>query len=199
LDSDVLIYVNLEEEAEKFKNFDIAITTETCPSFWNSSDSIVKFCDFVSNIYSKEDAIYYQKLINFSENYKKKSKLGGVCDLTLFSLYKNSNNTNIGETNKFADDWVYDDNFSSEKVGPFEFKKKYGVKKIIWIKNIPFGILKNGRKIRFKCLHLQGRTKVYAEQIFLHKEIPFNFLYFLKRIGVGWMYHRIKLIYAKQF
>ena len=87
LDSDVMVFVDLLEELAKFNNFKFTLSGGQFPgiSFWNSQEAIINFCCNITNIYSKQDILGYNNLMEFADQFRKSGKTGGVCDMTLFS------------------------------------------------------------------------------------------------------------------
>jgi len=176
-DSDVLIFVDIAKEFDKFKEYDFTLSQGTSghDSFWFKTEVLNDFCDFVENIYTKKDIETYNKLKNFHENYKKTGNLGGVCDMTFLRFYKESGFAKVGESTEVIGNSTYDHNFSSSKNGLHLFKSRCSLKKILWKEGAPYGKLVNDNLVKFNTLHLQGGIKKHIKQLLNEKNIcPIN-------------------------
>lgn len=201
IDSDVLIFSDLISERSKFSNFLFTLSEETCGhnSFWNSFKAIDDFCVFVENIYNKSDEDSYNELINFWEKYQISKELGGVCDMTLFNMYKKRRPGLIGETASLIENSTYDHNFSSSSQNGVIFKNILGIKNIIWQNRIPYVKNSSGDLIKFNTFHFQGATKKYMARAFNRKKIyPYRlvlrniFYLFLNIFNVNKFYIKLR-------
>ena len=156
IDSDVLLYVNAQEEYENyFKEFESTLMHRTSghTSYW-SFDTITKFCNFILRMYNNKNTYEFVKLSSHYESRRKFSLDGGVCDMTALELYQYQNYGKIGEMMFIRDDATFDHNVNAEDQ---YFKMKDGMKDIKMIDNKPF-VYNNflGKNIQFKSLHFQG-------------------------------------------
>jgi len=172
-DSDVLIFADILKESNKFINYDLALVNGMSGgvSFWFNKDVLNFFCNFIRNIYMKNDIDNYEEIIKLAEDYKKTKRPGGVSDMAFFYLFKKQNLAKIGELTEIIDSSTYDANFSEGQNGQYIFRKRCGVKKIIWRGDYPYGELAEGKFIKFNALHLQGSSKNYIQRILKKKKI----------------------------
>jgi hypothetical protein len=173
-DSDVLIFSNLAEEWPKFSKFSFTLSEGTSghSSFWNSAEAISDFCQFLMDVYSRQNQVSYGKMLDFWNNYQLQKKEGGVCDMTLLRLYSEAHPGKVGETSVIIDGSTYDDNLSSSAQGGNNYQKSiFGIKKIFWKNMMPYGKDASGKLIRFNTLHFQGKKKIYMAKALEGKKL----------------------------
>lgn len=145
LDSDVLLYKNPEND---FLNCDLAISKYHCghTAFINRIDVLIDFCDYIQQNMENPD------LVSNTRTYVPDGIFPDtVGDMVLLNNFVLENNYNIMDTSKIVDNSVYDHNINLSD----GFEVSNGIKKIVFVNNIPFGNL-GGRNIRFNSLHFQG-------------------------------------------
>lgn len=190
-DSDVLLFNNLIKD-NNFKKFNFTLSEEFCAhnSFWNKSNEINLFCNFLKNVYTKNDQKTYNQLLDFWRNHQKNKKNGGICDMTLFNLYKKINHKKIGETSIIINNSTYDHNINTNKQGGVKFQNIFKFKKIIWINHIPYVKTKDKNIIKFNSLHFQGNAKRYMERAYNNKKI--NPIYIIIKKNLKSCYFKLK-------
>jgi hypothetical protein len=151
-DSDTLFYCNIEKELKQFEEFDLTLSNGISANilFLNHIEIIEEFCNFINYNYefNKND------LIKTYDNYIQKGQLGGISDMTFFSIFKNQKRWI--EISTIKDNITFDANINM----PLNYiqDEELECKKIEIIDGVPFGTLKDDLiKIRFKSLHLQGQ------------------------------------------
>ena len=177
IDSDVMIYCDVEKEFERLKQYDFTLgdTRHTgkamCPSpiYWNNLKALDEFCTFVMNIYTGKDKENYDKMISVWKEHFSSGGAGGICDMTMYAFFVKCCSFQIGFVDDIVDGTTYDLNLTISVNGLFEYQMENGVKKpewiegikkLEWINNCPYGFeLKSGKKIRFKMLHCCGMVK----------------------------------------
>lgn len=160
LDSDVLLYCDVNNSFDKFYDYDFTICRHSLPccTLFNSI-SIYEFTSFVMRLYREENnlkrlELFYSQFFDKSGN---RTKLGGVCDMTAFDFYQIDISKNVFELTIPFDGVCFDGIIS----GSDNFKMKKGIKEIFWIGNQPHGYYgKDEQTVRFLGLHFQGRTKM---------------------------------------
>lgn len=153
IDSDILLYVNVSEEQKKFdrSNFTVSRKGSGHNSFIKL-EGIEEFCQFIIDFYTKPSL--FKILESLWE--EKKSRPGGICDMTLLNQYYQRNTDKIAQTSDIIDDSVYDANINVSH----EFEMRNGIKNIFWVDNQPFcRHLESGKEIKFNSLHFQGKAK----------------------------------------
>ena len=164
-DSDVMFYANAIEEAKKFNGLDFTLGFGHWGNGYFSLRGLEAFCQFVHSTYVNK-GYDYDRLVSHYELRKKHGLLGGVCDMTLFELYRNTiNPAGVGELMHItADGSTYDHVISIsdgyEMDSPL-LKRIYIANNLPWCKQ-----LSTGRMIRFNTLHFQGNSKLLMQTFF---------------------------------
>jgi hypothetical protein len=159
LDSDTMLYADATEEQKKFAQFDLTLSYKTsgCTFFLNRIQALADFCQFLTDIYTKKERHYYDRMLAQYATFKKNGMAGGACDMTAFDFYSYDHFGEIGEVAQIIDGSVYDPSINVPHPG---FEMENGIKKIIWKRGHPYGIqLRIGKEIRFNSLQFQGTTK----------------------------------------
>jgi hypothetical protein len=170
IDSDVLLYINLAQEFEKFSPFEMTLSLKgSAHNAFMSYQGLERFCQHLIDFYSNPElfeilqSIRQEQLQRMQEQNLPKAQVGGICDMTLFRQYYDRNSEKIGSTSKIVDGSVYDSNINTSK----GFEMKNGIKNITWIDRKPYGkYLETGQLIRFNSLHFQGSAKKLIDEFF---------------------------------
>lgn len=152
LDSDVLLYCNVDDVFSKWTSFDFTVCggIGPCFSLFNSS-SIERLCNYMSYLYTDSEA--FKRVKRFYEDVVD----GGFCDMTVLAWYQKDVSDNVLDLAYPVDGACFDVNIS-DPMGCFEMEK--GKKKIYWMEDLPYGRrLEDGSFVRFYGLHLQGGAK----------------------------------------
>lgn len=164
-DSDVMIYKKIDEVLEPYKESDLAISEISghyC--YIKNYNSINDFCNFMLNMY--EDKKNLETLKTIYSNFKPDS--GGICDMTMFSLYYEKNKdkiANLRETNSQI--------FFDHQVNMAEgFELKNNRKNLKIKKNkVICRHLETNKDIEFAFVHFQGQSKGKIKKHFLYGPI----------------------------
>jgi hypothetical protein len=159
LDSDTMLYTDVTEEQKKFAQFDLTLSYKTsgCTFFLNRVQALTDFCQFLTDIYTKKERHYYDRMLAQYATFKKNNQAGGACDMTAFDFYSYDHFGEIGEVAQIIDGSVYDPSINLPHPG---FEMENGIKKIVWQNGDPYGIqLRTGKEIKFNTLQFQGPTK----------------------------------------
>ena len=159
LDSDTMLYTDITKEQIKFSQFDFTLSYKTCGSifFLNRVEALADFCQFLTDIYTKKERLYFDRMLAHYMTFKKNGMAGGACDMTAFDFYGYDHFGEIGEVSQIIDGSLFDPGINVPHPG-FEMEK--GIKKIIWKDAVPYGVqLKTANEIKFNSLHFQGETK----------------------------------------
>ncbi|MGB3653480.1 MAG: hypothetical protein WBA41_19980 [Rivularia sp. (in: cyanobacteria)] len=157
IDSDILLYANLSEEQEKFAHSDFTLSKKgSGHNSFIKLKGIEDFCEFVINFYTNPSL--FKILETLWED--KKSRPGGICDMTLLNQYYQRNSDKIAQTSDIINNSVYDANINASH----EFEMRNGIKNIYWVDGKPYcKHLKSGKGIKFNSLHFQGKAKRYMK------------------------------------
>lgn len=160
LDSDVLLFENINNTYLNFYNLDLTVNNKNGPQYsFFTKDSIVNFTDFIMDYYTNKISILEKKY----EEYKTKNKYGGICDMTLLEMFSNKHNIRFYDTSIEKNNFTFNSTFySTNKI--LLLKKKY---------SLPFYFKENGEKIFFYALHFQGSSKMLMHRFCTYK-MSFN-------------------------
>jgi hypothetical protein len=151
LDSDVLLYCNVDEVFNQYLKYDFTICKVMGPCFsLFNKESIDKLCDYMLFLYTDKGALERLRL------FYKDVVYGGVCDMTALTWYQKDISNNVIDIIYPSSGACFDGNISD----PMGFEMSKSRKRIYWIDNLPYGkYMEDGSLIRFYGLHLQGGAK----------------------------------------
>lgn len=183
LDSDVLIYCDIDDVFNPYLSYDFTICRIMGPCFTLfNSHSIDRFCSYINSLYATEDNLF--RLHKFKEAVPD----GGVCDMTAFTWYQTDVSKNVFDLVVPVDSACFDGNIS-DSMG---FEMDRGVKKIYWFDDLPYGKFEENQQfVRFYGLHLQGGIKhqMYKYLVNSNKKHIVSRLFVLKWV---FSYKRLK-------
>jgi hypothetical protein len=159
LDSDVMLYADVTNDARKFAEFDFTLCWDSvgCVFFLNRLEGLQQFCQFVMDIYSKKEKYLYDRMVSHFAVRTKHGLPGGACDMTAFQFFREINFGQVGEASRVIDGSIYDPNINQPNPG---FAMENGVKKTVWREGQPYGTyVRTGEEIRFNSLHFNGSAK----------------------------------------
>jgi hypothetical protein len=169
IDSDVMLYVNVNDEWKKFDQYDFTLLHRTAAvSSFITKIGIENFCKFLLNTYKNKNTYQFEKIASHYTIRKKYGLAGGVCDMTLLDFFHYHADVGggpgkVGEMMTIIDGSTYDHNILAADQY-FEFD---GYKKVKMINGIPYVFsIKIGKLIRFNSLHFNSHMKVYMKDYF---------------------------------
>ncbi len=171
LDSDIMVYCDLEKGLSNFKQVRYALSNHISPAVFCINDISVleDYCRYVSGVYDDskmreiykirgEDKKYFSHLrdemLDFYNCRQKYQMPGGVCDMTFWGKFKEMDDPLMtGDMSNIVDDSTFDHNINASDF----FETEDGIKKLSWENNQPYGHNTYlDKKIRFNSLHFQG-------------------------------------------
>ena len=164
-DSDVLLYCNVTSELKNFHNYDfILCNNRILSSTLMNQNSLNKFADFILQRYS--DPIAFNELeIIYKSCFDEKGqllKIEGVNDLTMVDLYLKHFSLRVLDLGIPVNGVFFDSKINSSDNFALDHR---GLKKTIWINNLPYGIYGESKeKMRFCSMHFQGRSKMWQHK-----------------------------------
>lgn len=160
IDSDVMLYCQVDEVFEKWFKYDLTICQPEGPQYTLfNKDSLEKFCDYIYSHYAEED-----KLAEVKEWHQHR----GISDMTFFNYYAQQPTIQVFNTAQIVDGTCFEYNM---KV-PQGFEMQGRLKKIYWNDGIPYGKeVATGKLIRFNALHFQGGVKHKLNQ-YIYRDLP---------------------------
>jgi hypothetical protein len=170
IDSDVMLYVDVNQEWDKFNQFDFTLLHRTAAvSSFITKDGITNFTSALMKIYRNKESYEFKKI---ESHYLVRSQFnlgGGVCDMTLLDYYHYNDSIGgcpgkVGEMMIIINDSTYDHNILA-KDQYFEFEN--GMKKVRMIDGEPFVYSEKMKKlIKFNSLHFNSGAKSLMKNYF---------------------------------
>lgn len=173
LDSDVLLYCNVNDIFSHFVDYDFTISQRHSPhiTLFNRQ-SLADFCNYLTQLYTRPE--YIERFTNTFNEFSREKRLGGICDMSAFFLYPEDVSENVKDVSEKVDEFYFDSNLN-ESDG---FEMSGGLKKIYWKDNLPFAKhIETGLLVQLLGLHFQGATKWKLHKFVLNEN--------LKRPGVA--------------
>ena len=178
MDSDVLLYCNIDEVMQQYISYDFTTCNKQGPgcALFNIS-SISDFCEYMMSMYTED--ILLNKMKSMYQEIIDNKQLGGVCDMVAFVWFQDNTKCNVIDIAIPTNGTCFDGCITWGQ----GFEMEDGKKKVYWIDNLPYGKLMNDQSlVRFYCLHFQGRSKysMYKYIVDEHKVHHSGFWYNLK-------------------
>ncbi|GGK11966.1 hypothetical protein [Parabacteroides faecis] len=178
MDSDVLLYCNIDEVMQQYISYDFTTCNKQGPgcALFNIS-SISDFCEYLMSMYTED--ILLNKMESMYQEIIDNKQLGGVCDMVAFVWFQDNTKCNVIDIAIPTNGTCFDGCITWGQ----GFEMEDGKKKVYWIDNLPYGKLMNDQSlVRFYCLHFQGRSKysMYKYIVDEHKVHHSGFWYNLK-------------------
>lgn len=155
LDSDVLLYCNVDEIFSRYLNYDFTVCHQIGPgnSLFNVS-SIEKLCNLMLSFYTDERIL--GELKSTYQNIVDKKLSGGICDMTAFMWYQNKVSDNVIDLSIPKNGVCFNGAITVSS----GFEMAGSKKRIYWKNDLPYGkLVEDGTFVQFYCLHFQGRSK----------------------------------------
>jgi hypothetical protein len=170
IDSDVMLYANVNHEWEKFSQYHMTLAHRTAAvcSFMTIK-GLENFVSMVEHIYSHKKGYDFNKIHSHFTVRQAHGLGGGVCDMTLFEYFHYHSEFGggpgrVGEMMEIIDGTTYDHNINAADQD-FEFEN--GKKNIKFLDGIPYcKSLHLDENIYFNSLHCQGGAKYLMKDIY---------------------------------
>jgi hypothetical protein len=163
IDSDVLLFSNVEEEWAKFIQYDMTLLHRTAAiSSFITLRGLENFCNMLEYIYTNKNGYHFKKIESHYKIRQEFGLSGGVCDMTLLEYFHYNSEFGggpgrVGEMMTIIENSTYDHNIN---VADQDFKMKSGRKDIKIIDKKPYVFNeKLKRDVKFNTLHFQGGSK----------------------------------------
>lgn len=155
LDTDILYFVNSDEEAKRYSHLDCAISGRTSghSSYW-TLEGLTKFCDYVLSLYRDKDSFDFLRISQVYHLRQRFSLDGGVCDMTFLENYARYKAPHlVGELSILSNHPYYDHIIGVDE--GFTFVD--GRKQFRYINGIPHAFHEKIQKlVPFATIHFQG-------------------------------------------
>jgi hypothetical protein len=162
LDSDVLLYTDVNRERNNWKDYDLSLVNGVCAGnmFVNGTRGLEDLCQIIWDLYAgpgsqgKLDAIYEER----------RKFNGAISDMVALRALYDSNRGRIAEMTGIQPDGTHwDANIHMDE----GFEMLGNIKRVRFVNQRPYcRHVESGREIRFKALHFQGIAKQHIEPAF---------------------------------
>lgn len=168
LDSDLLIYCNVDSFFGKLNDYDFTISKKLSPHccYFPSFEKLNKFCEFIPKLYT--DSNYTDRFLTKHKHHLDNNLPGGVCDMTAFNEYQKETAIKAKDLSVIDSNEVFDDNINDAD----GFEMKDAVKKLKLTDKFYYGTTKvNQQHVKFNTLHFQGPAKKLIPHYYFGKRI----------------------------
>lgn len=166
IDSDVLLFCNVAEEAERFHPYAMTFArwdpVRIVPhcNFINGLEGLESFCRYVLDLYRSPE-----KMSRLAEINRKKFNFAWISDMSLLAAWGATSGFPIGYLEDTVASGVAFDTCLDDSRGFVPCGYLPGVlrqwKKIVFRDGIPHGIIQSNRLVvPMRCLHYHGRMKI---------------------------------------
>jgi hypothetical protein len=203
-DTDVMIYSNIEEALNPFKENDVALLKHNDESFllgisFLKLDSLESFCSYTMNSYKSDNRVK-----EFEKRYLEiisKNTVGGISDMILAANWlHDTNDENYVNLAKIENNTTFDRHVGTpSQVEDDKYKFRHGRKVITWQNNFPHCYsYKYEKDIRFHLLHFQGPAKYLMAQFYMGNsfagKLRLDTKFFFANIAAFW-YKTLRIRY----
>lgn len=186
LDSDAMIYCNIDTTFSRFNDFDFTTSKNLGPhcTYFSSLQKLIKFCDFVPKLYT--DPQLKERFLKKYKYHIENDLPGGVCDMTAFNEYISEPGVKAKDLFEIENNELFDDNINDSD----GFKMKNAIKDLTFDNGFYYGDM-NGRKIKFNLLHFQGPAKKRMAEFYTGKGLDA----FKRKIKMDDLLNQNKFVY----
>ncbi|WP_297296050.1 hypothetical protein [uncultured Brachyspira sp.] len=180
IDSDVLLFSDLNEVLKPFVKYDISLANKLALTMYIRNIKVLEeFSKYLLFKYTDEKEINKLKSMYYDDpNRLNNGVAGSISDMDISREFFSQTNFQVGNLSEIENDSIFD--FAILYGSPnFEMlkKDKYEMKKIYFENDIPFcNYSKDGinKKIRFHSLHFLVWTKPYMKKLANNIDLNFN-------------------------
>jgi hypothetical protein len=156
IDSDIMLYENMNYEHYALYEYDLAIAGIAPPALINNIDALDAFCAFTMQCYTDPELLAW--LEKRFEQMQSNGQRGGNCDMTIWELFRDRTDRRLYDLGQLRQGAIYDKGILLSE----GFEMDGMMKRIEWHDGQPYGkLLAGGGTIRFKGLHFQSYAKKY--------------------------------------
>ncbi|CAK0769464.1 hypothetical protein CCP4SC76_5180029 [Gammaproteobacteria bacterium] len=168
LDSDVLLFCDVQKEAERFAKFDYTIAGHYnwCQGFINKLQVLEVFCEMTSEVYSRSTALWLL-ICDYLNLFRPNTPVGNLSDMMLLRLFVEHVAGKHGlcyeDLSRVIEGSCYCTNITLP-IPNVEMSVEHATvnptKKITWINAFPYGkLMESGDFVRFNSLHFWSGYK----------------------------------------
>lgn len=160
LDSDILTYTNLADAPQAVLEAGMTVSGISAhTNFVNSYETLSLFCDFITELY--KNTANDTKLKHLYETHIAQLGAGGISDMTMFTLFRESYPNQVLDISQTIEGQTYD--VTIDYHNGFEMHGQF--KRIIWQNGLPFAKV-SGKEtlVLHNTLHFQGKSKARIKE-----------------------------------
>jgi len=171
IDSDVLLFDDIQSDAERFSKYGMTVAGISGHSnFISGTDTLSSFCKFIESAYSDQNSI--NQLEEKYKFFKQTHPAGGISDMTFFTEFRTANPGKVCDISEPMEGKMFDITITYTK----DCKEENGLKSLTWKDKRPFTRNKDGQEIEMRSLHFQGASKKYMLQMANIQDFTFRCL-----------------------
>jgi hypothetical protein len=178
LDSDILQFGNIMEDARRFSSFGMTVAGISGHSnFINRREDLSDFCRFIMESYTRENA--HNILEEKYRKFREKHEAGGISDMTFFTEFRELHPDRILDIGEPIEGMAYDIAMSY-----IEFSRnENGIKKVEKLPDGRLEVFMRGEgTVELRNLHFQGEAKKYMKQHLFGTPFSLEIIYRLNMI-----------------
>ncbi|MEI0525569.1 hypothetical protein R4K54_06535 [Brachyspira murdochii] len=179
IDSDVLLFSNMEDALNPFNQYSISLANNLALTMYIRDIKILEeFSKYLLFKYTDEKEINKLKDMYYNTYRVNNGVAGSISDMDISREFFSDFHLPVGNLSEIKNNSIFD--FAIVYGAPnFEMlkKDKYEMKKIFFENNIPFCNYNDGTvnsKIRFHTLHFVVWSKLYIKKLYQNKDLNFN-------------------------
>lgn len=155
IDSDVLLYVDVSVEQQKFEQFEFTTCKGSGHTSFLKLEGLEKFCQLLFDAYT-DDSVFQEVERIVQVRKERTGTPMGISDMMLLVLFYERHGDVAGFTSEIIEGSVYDIRITHDQ----GLEMKDGIKNIRWVDGQPVcRHLELGQDIRLNSLHFQGAEK----------------------------------------
>jgi len=173
LDSDVLVYDNLNNWLPKFTKYGMSIVgVSGHTNFIQSIKTLSKFNEYIFDKYSSNEG--HKAIQQWWDEHMAGKADHGISDMDMLVHFALENPAVVIDLEAQYSDFVFDRSFSESN--GFEIDLKTGFKKVVWKEDNPYlASLKSGKEVPAITLHFQGNIKQNQKTYMPNLDFNFKF------------------------
>ncbi len=179
LDSDVLLYDDIEIDARRFSAFGMTVAgISGHTNFISRVSALSDFCLWIEAAYQSPESlrILEEKYALFRQTHD----AGGISDMTFFTEFREARPDALLDIGQPADGKLYDITITYTK----GLIAEGGIKKITWKQEAPFVESTEKESIEMRSLHFQGESKKWMKQMARIDSQTFEWIYNLNKVFI---------------
>lgn len=167
LDTDVMIFVDVTEDYERWKQWDFTLVVGNCgATVFFTKERVRSFCDYVMRAYEEKNQAY-QDWKRIYESMQIQGLAGGVSDMLALKWWRTANCYDFGEMTDIRDGMAYDHVLRESNPGGYRMRESSRglIKDIQFERGLPYATVEStGERVRMLSLHHQGDSELLIDE-----------------------------------